>query len=73
MNRPIQDPLKLLRPKTLSPHHFRAMETWIPTKLATPDKDGEAGVDEAGDKDDEGWSQKEKREEKRSRDKKEKK
>ena len=49
------------------------METWIPTKLATPDKDGEAGVDEAGDKDDEGWSQKEKREGKRSKDKREKK
>ena len=39
----------------------------------TGDKDGEAGVDEVGDEDDEGWSQKEKREGKRSRDKREKK
>ena len=32
VNRPIQDPLKLLRPKTPLPRHFRAMETWVLTK-----------------------------------------
>ena len=36
VNRPIQDPLKLSKPKTPLPHCFRAMETWVPTKLAVP-------------------------------------
>ena len=35
VNRPIQDPLKLLRLKSLSPRHFRAMEMWVSMTPAT--------------------------------------